>query len=234
MLDKLERRMREYERIAREKSDQTDRELRQRFDDPVAQNADWHHLNKGSGSSSQSQKIASVGGNRLRIVNTLGGLTIPLLAAIGGLGLVWIAVDSRFNIITKGTEPISTAAFLFLAAVGVLCMGPAFWKLRPRNALTFDRSAGYFWRGRQKPSGESADAGLFALDRIAGLQIPPRKHVHFRNNNQDRSFYSYELNLILDDNERINLMDHGDLVDIRSDAKKLSEYLDKPLFDASL
>jgi len=234
MLDKFKDKMLEYEKIARKESEALELKLREKFDDPAAQRADWHHLNKGSGSSSQSQTIASVSGDRLRVANTLGGLTIPLLAAFGGLALVWIAFDSYFNIITKGTEPISTTAFVFLAAVGILFTGPAFWKLRPRNTLTFDKAAGQFWRGRRKPSGNSAESGPFPLGRIAALQIPPRKHVHFRNNNQDRSFYSYELNLILDDNERINLLDHGDLVEIRKDAKKLSDYLGKPLFDASL
>lgn len=234
MLEKFKDKMQQYEQVAREQSDELERKIRAKFDDPIAQQAQWHHLNKGSGSSSQGQKIASVAGDRLRIVNTLGGLTIPLLAAFGGLALVWIAFDSHFNIITKGTEPISTTAFVFLAAVGVLLTGPAFWMLRSRNTLTFDTTAGYFWRGRTKPSSDSAESGPFPLERIAGLQIPPRKHVRFRNNNRDRSFYSYELNLILEDNERINLLDHGDLVEIRNDGKKLGQYLGKPLFDASL
>lgn len=234
MLDKFKDRMLAYEKVAREQSEELERKIRERFDDPVAQRARWHHLNKGSGASSQSQKIASVSGDRLRVVNTLGGLTIPLLAAFGGLALVWIAFDSYFNIVTKGTEPISTTAFVFLAVVGVLLTVPAFWKLSPRNTLTFDKTAGCYWRGRGKPSDDSAEQGPFPLERIAALQIPPRKHVRFRNNNRDRSFYSYELNLILEDNERINLLDHGDLVEIRKDAKKLSEYLGVPVFDASL
>ena len=161
-------------------------------------------------------------------------MTIPLLGAFGGVALVWIAIDSYFQIVSSGGEPISAKAFAFLLVVGILFMGPAFLVLRPRDTLTFDRPSGYFWRGRSKPSGGSESADLFRMRSIAGLQISPRKHVQFRNNNQDRSFYSYELNLILDNNERINLMDHGDVVDIRTDAMKLSQYLDVPVFDANL
>lgn len=87
MLENFRGKMLEYEKVAREQSDELERKIRQRFDDPIAQCARWHHLNKGSGSSSQSQKIASAPGNRLRVANTLGGLTIPLVAAFGGLAL---------------------------------------------------------------------------------------------------------------------------------------------------
>jgi len=234
MLDRFKDKMLEYEKVARQESEALELKLREKFDDPIAKRADWHHLNKGSGSSSQDKKLTSVSGDRLRVVNTLGGMTIPLLGAFGGIALIWIAIDSYFQIISSGGEPISAKAFAFLLGVGILIMGPAFLVLRPRNTLTFDKSAGYFWRGRKKPSGDPENGDLFGLERIEGLQIPPRKHVQFRNNNQDRSFYSYELNLIMDDNERINLMDHGDLVDIRTDAKKLSQYLNVPLFDASI
>lgn len=233
MLEKLTDKMQQYEQVAREQSDEIERKIRAKFDDPIAQQAQWHHLNKGSGSSSQDRKL-TVARERLRIVPTLAGMTIPLLGAAGGLALVWIALDSYFQIVSSGGEPISTAAFVFLFVFGILIMGPAFLVLRSREVLTFDKSAGYFWRGRRKPSADATESSdLFRLDRIAGLQIPPRKHVHFRNNNQDRSFFSYELNMILDDNERINLMDHGDRTDIYSDANKLSEYLGVPVFNAS-
>lgn len=236
MLDSFKNKMLEYEKIARKESEALELKLREKFDDPVAQRADWHHLNKGSGSSSQDKKLASVSGDRLHVVNTLGGMTIPLLGAFGGIALVWIAVDSYFQIISSGGEPISAKAFAFLLVVGILIMGPAFLVLRPRNTLTFDKSAGYFWHGRKRPpsaGGNPDHPDVFPLHRIAALQIPPKKLVDFRNNGRNRNFFSYELNLILDDNERINLMDHGDLADIRADAIKLGRYLDKPVFDAT-
>jgi len=236
MLDRFKEKMREYEKVAQDESEALLRKIREKFDDPVAQRIDWHHLKKGSGSSSQNRKLASASGDRLKVVNTMGGMTIPLLGAFGGLALIWIAVDSYFQIISSGGEPISSKAFAFLLVVGILIMGPAILVLRPGDKLTFDKSAGYFWRGRKKPpnaGGDAQDPDVFPLERIAALQIPPKKLVRFRDNNRDRSFFCYELNLILDDNERINLMDHGDLADIRADAIKLGRYLEKPVFDAS-
>lgn len=47
-----------------------------------------------------------------------------------------------------------------------------------------------------------------------------------------RSYYSYELNLVLRNGRRINVMDHGDCKKLREDAQTLSEFLDKPVWDA--
>ena len=47
-----------------------------------------------------------------------------------------------------------------------------------------------------------------------------------------RSYYSYELNLVLRNGRRINVMDHGDSEKLREDAKTLSQFLEKPLWDA--
>ncbi len=46
------------------------------------------------------------------------------------------------------------------------------------------------------------------------------------------SYYSYELNLILEDGKRINVVDHGNLGKIRDQAATLSEFLRKPVWDA--
>jgi hypothetical protein len=47
------------------------------------------------------------------------------------------------------------------------------------------------------------------------------------------SYHSYELNLVLNDGSRINVVDHGNLERLRSDASTLSRFLDKPVWDAT-
>ena len=46
------------------------------------------------------------------------------------------------------------------------------------------------------------------------------------------SYYSYELNLVLKDASRINVIDHGNDSTISSNAKVLSRFLDVPVWDA--
>ena len=45
--------------------------------------------------------------------------------------------------------------------------------------------------------------------------------------------YNYELNLVLKDGERINVVDHGNLKKIQDDANTLSNFLGKPVWDAT-
>ena len=47
------------------------------------------------------------------------------------------------------------------------------------------------------------------------------------------SYTSYELNLVLDDGSRINVVDHGNLDRLRGDATTLSRFLSKPVWDAT-
>ena len=47
------------------------------------------------------------------------------------------------------------------------------------------------------------------------------------------SYYSYELNLVLHDGSRINVVDQGNLKRLRSDANAFSQFLDKPVWDAT-
>ena len=46
------------------------------------------------------------------------------------------------------------------------------------------------------------------------------------------SYYSYELNLVLSDGTRRNVVDHGSLAKLREDAAQLSARLNLPIWDA--
>ena len=51
--------------------------------------------------------------------------------------------------------------------------------------------------------------------------------------NNHRAFRSYELNVVLDDASRRNLVCHGDHARLRQDASTLAAFLNVPLWDAS-
>lgn len=46
------------------------------------------------------------------------------------------------------------------------------------------------------------------------------------------TFILYEMNLVLEDATRLNVIAHGDLEAMREDALALSEFLGKPLWDS--
>ena len=68
----------------------------------------------------------------------------------------------------------------------------------------------------------------FPLAKIVALQIIGE---HIRD--EDGSFNSFELNLVLTDNSRRNVIDHINLKAIIKDAKDLSNFLNVPIWHAT-
>ena len=66
-----------------------------------------------------------------------------------------------------------------------------------------------------------------SLENIRAIQLI-REYV--RGNRS--SYYSYELNLVCSNGDRINIVDHGSLRAIREDAEILANYLSLPVWDA--
>ena len=90
------------------------------------------------------------------------------------------------------------------------------WSLRQKESK-FDRYSRRLTQGKKS----------FDLEAVEALQLI-REYV--RGNKS--SYYSYELNLIYSDGNRINIVDHGALRKLREDAALLAEYLSVPVWDA--
>jgi hypothetical protein len=69
---------------------------------------------------------------------------------------------------------------------------------------------------------------IIPLNNIHALQLLGETVSWGKNNS---SYISYELNLILKDSSRINVIDHWDLEQIKEDAKKIAEKLKIKLYD---
>ena len=94
--------------------------------------------------------------------------------------------------------------------------------------IIFDRQNGYFYTGKPKMLYgliDPTDKSVIPLSSIRTLQIIPEK-VSTRNSN----FLSYEINLVLDNKKRINIVDYSDLSKIQADSKLLWEYLWVPVW----
>ena len=97
--------------------------------------------------------------------------------------------------------------------------------------IVFDTRRGDFWKGRVAPyeMARQLPKDFAKLDRIHALQIVSE---HCRSDNS--SYYSHELNLVLEDGSRLNVVDHGNGGLLRADALALGEFLSKPVWDASV
>jgi hypothetical protein len=94
----------------------------------------------------------------------------------------------------------------------------------------FDKQRGLFWKSRVTPSNSTAatEPNYVILDQIHALQMISE---HCSGNKS--SFYSYELNLVLHDGRRVNVVDHGNRRRLLEDATTLSTFLCRPLWDAT-
>jgi hypothetical protein len=120
--------------------------------------------------------------------------------------------------------------------------------------IVFDSTSGFFWKGRKKPDPYGEDLqnlsidSLTKLDQIYALQLISELVVQERTRDSTsknpiifggrrrtymNKFCSYELNLVLKDGNRINVLDHGDIVSLREEAKILSDHLSVLLWDTT-
>lgn len=102
-----------------------------------------------------------------------------------------------------------------------------------RAALTpvvFDLNHGYFCKSRLKPEHTMDPSRIknhARLSDVYALQL-----ISERCRTKNGSYLSYELNLVLNDGNRINVIDHGNLGEIKRDARMIAELIHKPLWEA--
>lgn len=198
-----------------------------KFNDPLALQTEWTPCKPG-GTNIKTHVLVAVNPQRMRFKSSVSLKLFSLFFILIGIGsyipimLVQIANGSLgFNWHTG-----------FPLLIGTIFAGAGFYMLyRACTPIVFDKRKGYFWKGRTEPD-ETFDKDniktMVQLDRIHALQI-----ISERCSSENRSYYSYELNLVLDDGKRINVVDHGKLKVLRNDAEKLSQFLEKPLWDAT-
>ncbi len=179
--------------------------------DPVATKTAWTPLRKG-GTNVCLHRLSHPGPDRLGFRPTFLGVLGPLLIMGIGAGVMG-AIPSL---------PVAGAHYLF-AFFAMVLIGPGaflfgarmmLWTLQPR---VFDRRQGVLSRGW---------SASIDLATIHALQIITEVCT-----SKSTQYFSYELNLVLADGKRVNLLDHGDLPQLREDATELAAFTGLPLWD---
>ncbi len=205
----------------------------ERFDpstlgDPVAVRTAWTPAASG-GTSFRTHRLVQRSANRVEFAPTLAAKAFYLLFLLAGSGVLVFQVH-RIRLAQVGLLTQDGCVPILVGAVFVIVGACMYWfGSTPR---VFDRAVGAFWRGRKAPSplgGVERSGSCAPLSSIHALQLLC-EYV----SGSKQSFYSYELNLVLDDGRRIHVVDHGNLERLRADAQTLSLFLDKPVWDATL
>lgn len=120
-----------------------------------------------------------------------------------------------------------TLKFLLFIIFGTVfsCVGIYFMLhfLRPR---VFNKNSNFYYKGFTR-NPDRSKKNYASLNRIVALQI-----IGETITDDDGDYKSFELNIVLDDASRLNVIDHGNLNTIIDDTEILSDFLNAPIWHA--
>lgn len=206
------------------------------FNDPVALLTEWTPLLKGSGCSFGSHKLVEIHPDRLEFRASIAARLFAMVFIVTG---IFVFAAALLAAPPDGKEAWGTQERFFQCVFSVAFFGGGLWVwIYFTRPIVFDRGRGYFWKGRIAPTDvfRPEQIRIYAeLDAIHALQLlieQVRTRSGGTGSNRTSSYPSYELNLVLTDGRRINVVDHGNLRRLIKDCAQLSVFLGKPVWNA--
>ena len=178
------------------------------FDDPIATQTRWSPLVPG-GSNFRTHRLVELEPERLAMKKSLAMFlfgSVFLVFGAGAMGGMLVSMIGRGEL---GSWPFGLFGAAFLA-VGLYAVWP--------TSMVFD--------GRMRQIELKKE--LVPFGSVHALQI-----IKERVSGDKSSYWSYELNLVFRDGERKNIVDHGNLERLRSDAAQLRALIGCKLWDAT-
>jgi len=174
------------------------------FEDELAFKISWDPL-VGGGTNFCTHRLQKTSG----LMNNSIEFKPTFIAYLVSISFVVIGLIA---ILSSGSS--GSGALIALAPLGF-----GLWYLRQlvKQKLVFNSASRVFYKNTTS----------YGFDNICAIQLL-REYVRGNKN----SYYSYELNLVCTNGERINIVDHGALHAIREDASILADYLSIPVWDA--
>ena len=188
----------------------------QRFKDPIAEETQWDRLVAG-GASFKTHSLQQDLNGTIQFKSTLGS------KLFAGLFIVVPLPFTLFLFFTKWIIPL----VLFFMIMGSVLL------YKTLTPIVFNLERGYFHKGwmSKNVSLQLQNIEWCEIDDIHALQIISE---YVSGDIDSPSFKSYELNIVKRDASRVNVIDHGGLQSLRSDAKILAKILGVPVWDATL
>ncbi|HQO10025.1 MAG TPA: hypothetical protein PLK90_04095 [Clostridiales bacterium] len=196
------------------------------FNDPAAIETEWTPVSRG-GSNFKTHNLVNKELSRLEF-RAGAGMTV-FLSVFMFFGIIFASVPTFF-ILSEGGNESWVAAFpvlfgLFFASIGFIAYRSG------AKPIVFDKSTGLFWKSWTEPN-LMLNQTYQNYTRLADIRALQIILEHVRGNKS--SYTSYELNLVMKDRSRINVVDHGNIDQLRKDAGVLAEFLNVRVWDATL
>ena len=198
--------------------------------DPVAERTGWGPAKSG-GASFRTHKLGIADSRRVEFMATSGLKLFCGVFFLLGLGVTTAFVIGLANG-SASDQGVGGPVAFFPIAMGLLFAGIGvsmyYFMAAP---IVFDKRSGWFWKGRKSPAGIIRTEEInktCRLEEIHALQMLQEWVSSSKN-----TYYSYELNLVLNDGSRINVVDHGNQKALRKDVDRLSRFLGVPVWDVS-
>jgi len=183
----------------------------QHIEDPIAQKTEWTPLNRHT-ASFITHKLIKKSFSLMQFEATLELKIFYLFPALFGIFL-GMAFSNSFNII------------IFVICIILILAGILLYLFNTKPII-FDKNKGYIWKGKIKDYPyqiiENNKIKCISLNQIYAIQLL-RSSL--------RWVVSYEINLILKDGKRYDVLGHYNLEKIKKDAETLSKFLRIPLWD---
>ncbi|HEY5576364.1 MAG TPA: hypothetical protein VIK34_06570 [Clostridiaceae bacterium] len=184
------------------------------FKDPVAQKTEWTPVFKESNGNFKIKRLSQEGEARIGFKTPASSKAIYRNCAL--IGLAALAV----MLFTKNGSIVIRILALVAAIVG--CWG-MYMQSQP---ISFDKASGVFKGGRKQNVKFDDIYALQLITRVVQVKTPPKGQMEKIN--------TYELNLVLNDGSRVNVIAHGGSKEIREDGDTISNFINKPLWDAAV
>jgi hypothetical protein len=192
-----------------------------RFNDQLALKTQWSPLKKG-GANFKTHNLIKQSPMVLKFQLSLAGKLFIGVFMVLGLGLLVGGIYALFS--KSGSEGI------LITTIGATFFAISVFMYRTMAVpVVFDRSLGVIWRGHKLPklSGNQHNSQkLSYANDVHAIQILSER-IHTDKNSYD----SYELNLVMKDASRVNIIDHGNYQQLAKDAQDISVFLGKPVWD---
>ncbi len=198
-----------------------------RFNDPLANQIQWTSLKSG-GSNFRSHNLVEVNPNRMEFRQSLNSKLFSFVFMLAGL---LIPVFFIFGSIDLAQEE-AWKMVAFVVVFGLVFIGTGYFSYkRGASPVVFDKMIGKFWKGKEGPDVKPELMNAEQVKNTADIHALQLISEYVRRDKN--SYYSYEINCIMKDTKRYNVMKHGAKTKIRRDAETLAQFLGKPLWDAA-